>query len=87
MSKVVKNNPEEFYYYVPTHVNYTTEYTNYILNEDGMIVGAEQPFDADFFLKYPDGSRMAYWAVAAPKALFAKSTSVIPFDLMYSIAL
>lgn len=57
---VLKNNPEEFYYYVPTHVNYTTEYTNYILNEDGVIVGAEQPFDADFFLKYPDGSSMAY---------------------------
>ncbi len=57
---VLKNNPEEFYYYVPTHVNYTATYTNYILNEDGAIVGAEQPFEADFFIKYPDGNSMAY---------------------------
>lgn len=57
---VLKNNPEEFYYYVPTHVNYTTTYTNYTLNEDGVIVGAESPFEADFFIKYPDGNSMAY---------------------------
>lgn len=57
---VLKNNPEEFYYYVPTHVNYTTTYTNYTLNEDGVIVGAEAPFEADFFIKYPDGNSMAY---------------------------
>lgn len=57
---VLKNNPEEFYYYVPTHVNYTTTYTNYILNEDGAIVGAEPPFEASFFIKYADGNSMAY---------------------------
>lgn len=57
---VLKNNPEEFFYYVPTNVDYTATYTNYNLNEDGVIVSAEQPFEADFFLKYPDGSSMAY---------------------------
>lgn len=57
---VLKNNPEEFYYYVPTHVNYTTTYTNYILNEDGAIVGAEPSFEANFFIKYADGNSMAY---------------------------
>lgn len=57
---VLKNNPEEFYYYVPKNVDYTATYTNYNLNEDGAIVSAEQPFEADFFLKYPDGDSMAY---------------------------
>lgn len=57
---VLKNNPEEFYYYVPPHVNYTTTYTNYTLNGDGVIVGAEASFEADFFIKYPDGNSMAY---------------------------
>lgn len=56
---VLKNNPEEFYYYVPTNVEYTTTYLNYVL-ADGAIVGADEPFEADFFIKYADGNSMAY---------------------------
>ncbi|MGN1118791.1 MAG: DHHW family protein [Oscillospiraceae bacterium] len=56
---VIKNNPEDFVYYVPTTVNYTTTYYNYIL-EDGKIVGAETPYEGNFFIKYGDGNGMAY---------------------------
>jgi competence transcription factor ComK len=56
---VIKNNPEDFVYYVPTNVNYTTTYYNYVL-EDGEIVGASDPYEADFFIKYGDGNGMAY---------------------------
>lgn len=56
---VIKNNPEDFFYYVPTTVNYTTTYYNYILT-DGAISGAEQPYEGSFFIKYGDGNGMAY---------------------------
>ncbi len=56
---VLKNNPEDFYYYVPKNVEYTTTYYNYIL-EDGDIVGAEEPYDSNFFIKYGHGNGMAY---------------------------
>ncbi len=56
----IKNNPEEFYYYVPNGVDYTTTYTDYILDEDGRISGAKKPYQGNFFMKYPDGSSMAY---------------------------
>lgn len=56
---VIKNNPEDFVYYVPTDVNTTVTYYNYIL-EDGKIVGAETPYESSFFMKYGDGNGMAY---------------------------
>lgn len=56
---VLKNNPEDFVYYVPTYVDYTTTYYDYILT-DGRITGANQPYNADFFIKYGDGNGMAY---------------------------
>ncbi len=56
---VLKNNPEDFVYYVPKTVDYTTTYYDYIL-QDGKIAGANAPYEADFFIKYSDGSGMAY---------------------------
>lgn len=56
----VKNNPEEFYYYVPQGVDFTTTYYEYILGEDGSIVGEREPFESSFFIKYSDGNSMAY---------------------------
>ena len=44
---ILKKNPEDFVYYVPTTVNYTTTYYNYIL-EDGAIVGAETSLVMNF---------------------------------------
>lgn len=56
---VLKNNPEDFYYYVPQNVKYTTTYYDYIL-EEGNIVGMNAPYEANFFIKYGDGNGMAY---------------------------
>ena len=56
---VLKNNPEDFVYYVPKTVEYSTTYYDYIL-QDGKIVGANAPYNADFFIKYGDGNGMAY---------------------------
>lgn len=56
---VLKNNPEDFVYYVPKTVDYTTTYYDYIL-QDGKIAGANAPYEADFFIKYSDGNGMAY---------------------------
>ena len=56
---VLKNNPEDFYYYVPQNVKYTTTYYDYIL-KDGSIVGMNAPYEGSFFIKYGDGNGMAY---------------------------
>lgn len=56
---VLKNNPEDFVYYVPAFADYTTTYYDYILT-DGKISGMNQPYNADFFIKYGDGNGMAY---------------------------
>ncbi len=56
---VLKNNPEDFVYYVPKTVEYSTTYYDYIL-DSGKIVGANAPYNADFFIKFGDGNGMAY---------------------------
>lgn len=55
----VKNNPEDFIYYVP-NVDYTATYYEYILGEDGSIAGMAAPDDGSFFWRYSDGSGLAY---------------------------
>ncbi|MDE7288177.1 MAG: hypothetical protein K2N71_01565, partial [Oscillospiraceae bacterium] len=49
---VLKNNPEDFVYYVPKNVEYTTTYYNYILGENNAIVGMQDPYDANFFVDF-----------------------------------
>lgn len=56
----VKNNPEDFFYYVPKNVDFTTTYTEYILGEDGSITGQRDPYEGSFFIRYSDGNGMAY---------------------------
>ncbi len=56
----VKAYPEDFVYYVPTTVEYTTTYMNYSLDANFNIIG-EQPLKQDkFFYEYKDGSSGAY---------------------------
>lgn len=71
---VLKNNPEDFVYYVPKNVNYTTTYYDYIL-EDGKIVGAAEPYEANFFIKYGDGNGMAYCTFMGGDAKVVKVSS------------
>ncbi|MCI7691367.1 MAG: DHHW family protein [Oscillospiraceae bacterium] len=56
---VLKNNPEDFVYYVPKTVQYTTTYYEYELS-GGRIVGARPEFNGNFFIHYGDGNGMAY---------------------------
>ena len=71
---VLKNNPEDFVYYVPMNVNYTTTYYDYIL-QDGKIAGAYDPYEGNFFIKYGDGNGMAYCTFMGGDAKIVKVSS------------
>lgn len=57
---VIKNNPEDFVYYVPKNVEYTTTYHNYILGENNAIVGMQDPYEANFFIDFSNNKSMLY---------------------------
>jgi len=56
----VKNAPEDFVYYVPTGVEYTTTYINYTIDENYHVIAEGRPYKSVFFFKYKDGSGGAY---------------------------
>lgn len=56
----VKNAPEDFVYYVPRDVTYTTTYTDYAIDEDYRVIGMGRPHKGVFFHRYKDGSGAAY---------------------------
>lgn len=55
----IKNNPEDFFYYVPK-VDYEVTYYNYILGEGNKIIGMDEPFKADFFINFTNSKSMLY---------------------------
>lgn len=55
----LKNNPEDFVYYVPNNIDYKTTYNIYRLDPQFNIVG-EYTHEGPFFMQYGDGSRNAY---------------------------
>lgn len=56
----VKNAPEDFVYYVPTDVDYTTTYIRYQLGKNRKVVSENAPEEGHFFYDYEDGSSAAY---------------------------
>jgi len=59
--KEVKEAPEDFIYYVPRDIDYTTTFIEYTLDKARRnVVKASEPHEGDFFWKYDDGSGMAY---------------------------
>lgn len=56
----IKNAPEEFVYYEPRGVKYTTTYTNYIIDKNYHVIGEGKPFKSRFFFRYRDGNGGAY---------------------------
>jgi hypothetical protein len=56
----VKNAPEDFVYYTPRGIDYSTTYTNYTIDEDYHVTGESEPQKGPFFYKYGDGSGGAY---------------------------
>ncbi len=59
-ASVLKDNPENFNYYVPNGVEYTTTYYTYILDENGKISGMMEPYEDPFFYRFSDGNSLAY---------------------------
>lgn len=57
---VIQNNPEDFVYYVPKNVEYTTTYHNYILGDNNAIVGIQKPVNANFFIDFSKNKPMLY---------------------------
>lgn len=56
----VKNAPEDFVYYIPKDVDYTTTYWIYDINKNYQVTRERKPYDGKYFAKYPDGSSAAY---------------------------
>ena len=56
----VKKAPEDFVYYIPTGVEYTTTYVNYTLDEEFHVIGESKPYQSKYFFSFKDGSGAAY---------------------------
>ena len=56
----VKNAPEDFVYYTPVGVDYTTTYINLSVSDGLRVTGESKPYTGPFFYKYKDGSGGAY---------------------------
>ena len=56
----IKKAPEDFVYYVPRDVTYTTTYTNYTIDENYRVIGMGRPYKSVFFFRFKDGSGGAY---------------------------
>ena len=56
----IKNNPEDFFYYVPKDIDYNVTYYNYILGEGNSIQGISAPIKSDFFLDFSNSKSMLY---------------------------
>ena len=56
----VKNAPEDFVYYVPKCVEYTTTYTNYTINKNYQVTGEGETLYRSFLLQAYDRTRAAH---------------------------
>lgn len=56
----LKKSPEDFVYYTPTGVTYTTTYTDYKVDKDFNVISEKEPMQGEFFQHYKDGSGAAY---------------------------
>lgn len=56
----IKKAPEDFVYYVPKGVNYTTEYVVYDVNKSYQVTRESKPMNGPFFYSFKDGSGAAY---------------------------
>ena len=56
----IKKSPEDFVYYTPKGIDYSTTYINYTVDKDFNITHESKPTKGEFFYKYKDGSGAAY---------------------------
>lgn len=66
-NEIIKNNPENFEYYVPQTVDYTATYYNYKIS-GWDVIGAYEPMVANFFLNYGDNRSDNYCTFMAGDA-------------------
>lgn len=56
----VKNAPEDFIFYTPNGINYTTTYRIYDVNRDYQVTRESAPIKGEYFFKFHDGNGNAY---------------------------
>ena len=56
----IKKAPEDFVYYVPNGLKYTTTYINYTIDKNYHVTGEGKPFKSSFFFHFKDGNGGAY---------------------------
>ncbi len=56
----IKNAPEDFVYYTPKAINYTTTYIDYTVDRNYRVTSASKPHKGQFFCHFKDGSGAAY---------------------------
>ncbi len=56
----VKNAPEDFIYYVPDSVEYTTTFVNFDVDSAYQVTGESRPYKSKYFFHYRDGNSGAY---------------------------
>ncbi len=56
----LKQAPEDFVYYTPRNVTYTTTYTDYTVDNNYRITSTSKPHTGPFFVHYRDGNGGAY---------------------------
>lgn len=56
----VKNAPEDFIYYTPNNVKYSTTYINFTINDKYQVTGESHSYKGVYFFKYKDGNGAAY---------------------------
>lgn len=56
----IKNAPEDFVFYTPKGVSYTTTYIDYTVDRDYRVTSTSKPHKGNFFCHFKDGSGAAY---------------------------
>ena len=56
----VKESPEDFVYFTPKGIKYTTTYIDYQVNKDYKVTGEGKPYTGEFFATFKNGSAGAY---------------------------
>lgn len=74
----VRRHPEEFVYYVPQGVDYTTTYITYRLGKKQRVIGENPPKEGEFFVHYNDGSVAAYSTFMGGDARTVKVQTGVP---------
>ena len=56
----VKNSPEDFVYFTPKNVNYTSDFISYTVDANYKITKTSGPYKSEFFKSFNDGNGNAY---------------------------